>query len=166
MAVLSKKKITLAKLSACPQKTFGGPYVWLYVGSFGRKQELHKGHLSVWATIKTHLVAAAHSHVVFCFSRFSLLTFSGQFWQVSDLAFKRRPSFAKLYQNFRGKSPYINFIFKNPCMFQSYLTTFAKLSQKKYFSKQIEVLAFANSLWHTKDHRILLKTRTFRSTLS
>ena len=33
-----------------------------------------------WATIKTHSVAAAHSRVAFCLYRWSLLTFSGQFW--------------------------------------------------------------------------------------
>ena len=69
-AMLSQKN-TLAKLSPYSQKTFAGPYVGLYVGIFARKQELDKGHLSVWATIK---------HVVFCLSLWSLLTFSGQFW--------------------------------------------------------------------------------------
>ena len=41
-----------------------------------------------------------------------------------------RQALSKLSPNFREKSPYINFIFKNPCIFQSYLTTFAKLSPK------------------------------------
>ena len=68
--------------------------------------------------------------------------------RLGHLAFKRRPSFAKLYQNFRGKSPYIKFILKKPMyvpvISYYFRETFAK---KKYFSKQIEVLAFANSLW-------------------
>ena len=41
------KKNTLAKLLPCPQKTFVGPYVGLYVGIFGRKHGLDRGHLSV-----------------------------------------------------------------------------------------------------------------------
>ena len=41
-----------------------------------------------------------------------------------------RQALSKLSPNFREKSPYINFIFKNLCMLQSYLTPFAKLSQK------------------------------------
>ena len=65
---LAKKKITLAKLSPYSQKTFAGPYVGLYLGSFVSKQKLDKGHLRVWATIKTHSVAAAHSRVAFCFN--------------------------------------------------------------------------------------------------
>ena len=44
---LAKKKFTLAKLSPHRQKTFAGPYVGLYAGISGRKQELDKGHLSV-----------------------------------------------------------------------------------------------------------------------
>ena len=64
---LAKKKFTLAKLSPYSQKTFAGPYVGLYLGIFVRKQKLDKGHLRVWATIKTHSVAAAHSRVAFCF---------------------------------------------------------------------------------------------------
>ena len=121
---LAEKKFTLAKLSPYSQKTFAGPYVALYLGIFVRKQKLDKGNLRVWATIKTHSVAAAHSRVAFCLYRWSLLTFSGQFWRshtetkgspasrlswkqditshsLGHLAFKRRPSFAKLYQNFR-----------------------------------------------------------------
>ena len=66
-AILSQKKFTLAKLSPYSQKTFAGPYVGLYLGIFVRKQKLDKGHLRVWATIKTHSVAAAHSRVAFCF---------------------------------------------------------------------------------------------------
>ena len=77
---LAKKIFTLAKLSPFPQKTFTGPYVGLYLGIFVRKQKLDKGNLPVWATIKTHSVAAAHSRVAFCLYRWSLLTFSGQFW--------------------------------------------------------------------------------------
>ena len=79
-AILSRKKITLAKLSPYSQKTFAGPYVGLYLGIFVRKQKLDKGNLHVWATIKTHSVAAAHSRVAFCLYRWSLLTFSAQFW--------------------------------------------------------------------------------------
>ena len=60
---LAEKKFTLAKLSPYSQKTFAGPYVGLYLGIFVRKQKLDKGHLRVWATIKTHSVAAAHSRV-------------------------------------------------------------------------------------------------------
>ena len=74
------KKNYFSETFAISTKTFVGPYAGLYVGISGRKQELDKGRLSVWATIKTHSAAAAHSHVVFCFSRWSLLTFSGQFW--------------------------------------------------------------------------------------
>ena len=77
---LAEKKITLAKLSPYSQKTFAGPYVGLYLGIFVGKQKLDKGNLPVWATIKTHSVAAAHSRVAFCLYRWSLLTFSGQFW--------------------------------------------------------------------------------------
>ena len=65
---------------AISTKTFAGPYVGLYLGIFVRKQKLDKGNLPVWATIKTHSVAAAHSRVAFCLYRWSLLTFSGQFW--------------------------------------------------------------------------------------
>ena len=36
------KKNTLAKLSPCPQKTFVGPYVGLYVGILGRKHGLDR----------------------------------------------------------------------------------------------------------------------------
>ena len=79
-AILSQKKITLAKLSPFPQKTFAGSYVGLYLGIFVRKQKLDKGNLPVWATMKTHSVAAAHSRLAFCLYRWSLLTFSGQFW--------------------------------------------------------------------------------------
>ena len=61
-AILSQKKFTLAKLSPYPQKTFAGPYVGLYVGISGRKQELDKGHLSVWATIKI-IVWRLHIHM-------------------------------------------------------------------------------------------------------
>ena len=46
-AILSPKKITLAKLSSFPQKTFAGPYVGLYLGNFVRKQKLDKGNLRV-----------------------------------------------------------------------------------------------------------------------
>ena len=46
-AILSQKKITLAKLSPFPQKTFAGPYVALYLGIFVRKQKLDKGNLRV-----------------------------------------------------------------------------------------------------------------------
>ena len=46
-AILSQKKFTLAKLSPFPQKNFAGPFVGLYLGIFGRKQELDKGHLRV-----------------------------------------------------------------------------------------------------------------------
>ena len=63
---LAPKKFTLAKLSPFPQKTFAGPYVGLYLGIFVRKQKLDK--------------AAAHSRVAFWLYRWSLLTFSGQFW--------------------------------------------------------------------------------------
>ena len=77
---LAKKDVTLAKLSPCPQKPFARPYVGLYGAIFVRKQEFDKGYLSVGATKTIHSVAAAHSHVAFCFSRWSLLTFSGQFW--------------------------------------------------------------------------------------
>ena len=59
-AILSQKKITLAKLSPYSQKTFAGPYVGLYLGIldiFGTNQQRDKGHS----------VAAAHSHVMFCF---------------------------------------------------------------------------------------------------
>ena len=47
----------------------------------------------MWATIKTRSVAAAHSHVVFCSSGWSLLTFSGQFWHfhTEGLACLRSP---------------------------------------------------------------------------
>ena len=137
-AILSRKKFTLAKLSPYSQKTFAGPYVALYLGIFVRKQKLDKGNLRVRATIKTHSVAAAHSRVAFCLYRWSLLTFSGQFWHshtetkdspASRLSWKqditsqqfRPPSFqekavfrqalSKLSPNFREKSPYINFIF-------------------------------------------------------
>ena len=156
-AILSQKKFTLAKLSPYSQKTFAGPYVGLYLGIFGRKT-LDNGHPRVWATIKTHSVAAAYSRVAFCFSRWSLLTFSGQFWHShtetkgsltcflplwqQDITTQqfRPPSFqekavfrqalSKLSPNFRKKSPYINFIFKTPCTCHSYRTTFAKLSPK------------------------------------
>ena len=134
-AILSRKKFTLAKLSPYSQKTFAGPYVALYLGIFVRKQKLDKGNLRVRATIKTHSVAAAHSRVAFCLYRWSLLTFSGQFWHshtetkgspASRLSWKqditsqqfRPPSFqekavfrqalSKLSPNFREKSPYIN----------------------------------------------------------
>ena len=43
----AQKKITLAKLSPFPQKTFEGPYVGLYLGIFVRKQKLDKGNLRV-----------------------------------------------------------------------------------------------------------------------
>ena len=146
---LAKKKFTLAKLSPYSQKTFAGPYVGLYLGIFGRK--------NTWQWTSARL-AAAYSRVAFCFSRWSLLTFSGQFWHShtetkgsltcflplwqQDITTQqfRPPSFqekavfrqalSKLSPNFREKSPYINFIFKNPCTCHSYRTTFAKLSPK------------------------------------
>ena len=62
-----------------PKKLFSQTFA-ISTKNFGRKQELDNGHLRAWATIKTHSVAAVHSHAVFCFSRWSLLTFSGQFW--------------------------------------------------------------------------------------
>ena len=154
---LAEKKSTLAKLSPYSQKTFAGPYVGLYLGIFVRKQKLDKGHLRVWATIKTHSVWRLRIHVWrFAFNggpcspspassdtptpklRAHLFL---PLWkqditsqQFGPPSFQEKAVFrqalSKLSPNFREKSPYINFIFKNPCMFQSYLTTFAKLSPK------------------------------------
>lgn len=77
-----------------PKNTLtAGPYVGLYLGISGRKQNLDKGHLRL-SGHQTHFAAAAHSHVVFCFSRWSLPTFSGQ------LAFKRTESFANFIKTF------------------------------------------------------------------
>ena len=61
------KKNYFSQTFAILTKNFRGPYVGLYLGIFIRKQKLDKGHLRVWATIKTHSVAAAHSRVAFCF---------------------------------------------------------------------------------------------------
>ena len=117
MAILSQKEY-FSQTFAMSAKNFRGPYVGLYVGIFGRKHGLDRGHLSVWATIKL-ILWRLHIHMWrFAFHAGHLLPLS-----------KHSP-------NFREKSPYINFIFKNPCMFQSYLSTFAKLlPKKKYFSK-------------------------------
>ena len=126
------------------------------MGNFGRKQERDNGHLRVWATIKTHSVAAAHSHVMFCFSRWSLLTFSGQFWHFHT---ETKPSFVKLYQNFREA-----FARNHPTstssskihVFQWNLTTFATPSPKINFTLANSAFNFRQrSFWHTKRHRIL-----------
>ena len=161
---LAEKNFTLAKLSPYSQKTFAGPYVALYLGIFVRKQKLDKGNLRVRATIKTHSVAAAHSRVAFCLYRWSLLTFSGQFWHshtetkgspASRLSWKqditsqqfRPPSFqekavfrqalSKLSPNFREKSPYINFIFLKIHVCSSHILLLSPNFRQKiiYFSK-------------------------------
>ena len=139
-------------------------YVALYLGIFVRKQKLDKGNLRVRATIKTHSVAAAHSRVAFCLYRWSLLTFSGQFWHshtetkgspASRLSWKqditsqqfRPPSFqekavfrqalSKLSPNFREKSPYINFIFLKIHVCSSHILLLSPNFRQKiiYFSK-------------------------------
>ena len=68
-AILSQKKNYFSQTFAILTKNFRGALCWIVSGNFFvRKQKLDKGHLRVWATIKTHSVAAAHSRVAFCFN--------------------------------------------------------------------------------------------------
>ena len=67
-AILSQKKIYFSpNFRHTHKKLSRGPMLDCIWEFFVRKQKLDKGHLRVWATIKTHSVAAAHSRVAFCF---------------------------------------------------------------------------------------------------
>ena len=111
-------------------------------------------------------------HAAFCFSPWSLLTFSGQFWHfhtktkgstapclpeskteqvnsLGHLAFKRRPSFPKFYQNFRKSFTKIS-IHKLP-----YILLLSETFAQKNVLANSGFNLRQRSFWHTKGHRNL-----------
>ena len=159
-AILSQKKFTLAKLSPYSQKTFADPMldcIWEFLlGNRSLTRDIcvseRPSKLILWR-LRIHVSrfafnggpcspSPASSDTPTPKLRAHLLPASLQTRHNKRITSQqfRPPSFqekavfrqalSKLSPNFREKSPYINFIFKNPCMFQSYLTTFAKLSPK------------------------------------
>ena len=107
---LPEKKHALAKLSPCTE---------LYVGGSGEKQELDKGCFA-FTVVLAHLLWPALAHLPPA-SRKQDIT-SQQFRPAS---FKRRPSFAKLYQNC--------------CQFSRKLPCIDKLKYKFHLQKSVYV---------------------------
>ena len=67
-----------------------------------------------------------------------------------------RQALSKLSPNFREKMALYKLHLQNPSIFQSYLTTFAKLSQKEQNTLANSGVNFCQrSFWHTKGHPIL-----------
>ena len=66
-----------------------------------------------------------------------------------------RQALSKFSPHFHKKSPFTNFIFKNPCMFHSYLTIFSKLSPKNNPLWQIQLLTFPKGHFRIPQRQVL-----------